>query len=200
MRRWMRCSGAVLCLAGGAGLVHQSLQAPGVFQGQVNVVFLMPTASADNALTARPAVLANFAGIVARSVAGRGGGDITVSDDVTLAGQGVRDGWSVRQPNSGGQWNYSFDQPVVAIQATGPSAASVTVRLDSALTRIREDIARRESEAGTSPEQSVRLALSPSEPIVLYADGDRRRAALAGLVASAAAAVAVLRWPTRVRE
>lgn len=179
-------------------VLHQALQTPGVYEGDVNVVLLMPVgAKTDNALAARPAALADFAGIVARSVAGRGGGEISVSDEVTLAAQGVRHGWSVRQPSSGGQWNYSFDQPVVEVRATGPTEAAVVAQLTEVIARIRADIARRESVAGARADQRVRLTLSPSTPIVLYGGGDRRRATLAGTVACTAAAATVLAWPSR---
>lgn len=177
---------------------------PGVYWGQANVVFLAPpTNQYPNALQSTTAGLISTAGYVERLV-NAGVSKPATASQVTLLGQGVRDGYSIELPDVGGQWSHNFDRAVLNVQVTGPSAADVQARLDELITKIRtttQEIQDRDQVASTN---LVRTDVSPATPRINYATGSRGRA-LAGTFALGLAATVFLtvlidRWLTRHRH
>lgn len=149
---------------------------PGVYVSQFDVVLVAPARN-DNVLDGSSDRLTYLAGITAKSVSGDLGGAATVSDEVSLAGQGKL-GWAVRQPNEGGQWTYWFPRPVLDVQITGHDDRQVHRDIDDVIGRIRADIGAREDAAGVTDENRVRILTAPPTPEVSYNDGDRARAAV----------------------
>ncbi len=82
----------------------------GAYSGRARVTFLAPQPLRGNALAQTTSSLIALAGIVAHTTGGPGGDAQSVSDEVTLVGEGVTDGYSIRQPNAGGQWEYRFEE------------------------------------------------------------------------------------------
>jgi hypothetical protein len=176
VRRWyVTC----LMLLGMVLSAWHVAQLPGVYLAQVNVVLLAPQETTPvNVLGGTAGKLTDLAGITAKSVQGGVNGGKTVSSEVTLAAQGIREGWLVRQPNEGGQWNYSFSKPMIDVQVTGHSEQFVIERLNAVVAMVGVDIRRREVAAGVAEDNYVRTILSPAQPEVFFNDGDRRRALL----------------------
>lgn len=180
LRRWY----VVVAMIGFAGVAAVLiLDAPGVYMSQVNVVLLAPQSDRPaNPLDDTSRALVDLAGITAKSVGASGTAEQPVSAGVSLVSQGITRGWSVRQPNSGGQWNYSFNLPVIDVQASGPSAEVVARERDAVVARIQADVSTRETAAGVRAQDRVRTMLSPAVPGVYYSEGDRRRALFAALL------------------
>ena len=156
---------------------------PGVYWSQVNVVFQQPlTPQTPNSLQFQSESLIDLAGLVGRRAAGPGTGSGPVSDSVTLVGLGVTDGYSVSLPNSGGQWAYNFDKPVLDVQAVGPTAADVSSKLQRAVGQIQTELAAEQQRFGVSPANTVKTRLNPQDPAVHYDKGSRSRTLLATLL------------------
>ncbi|MFF1879649.1 hypothetical protein [Leifsonia sp. NPDC058230] len=147
-----------------------------VYLSQVNVVVLRPASVPLNAYTNTSQSLIDMAGVVARAVEGGDGAAQTVSDGVTLAGEGVRDGYAVQQPNGGGQWQYRFDQPFLDIQAVGSTPAEARRQMALALADVRATLDRVQDAQGVAAANRVRVNLNPLEPQLTVAGGSRVRA------------------------
>ncbi|MFC6705709.1 hypothetical protein [Flexivirga alba] len=122
-----------------------------------------------------------------------------VSGDVTLLDSGVYDGSSVTQPNVGGQWSYSFSEAGMQVQATGPTAESVTAKIDDLVARIRASVSARENAKHVAPSQRVRILVSSGPPPVYFVSGSHTRA-LAGMGLVSALSIAAMAQFLRGRE
>lgn len=196
MRAWgqraVRLGAAVAGLGLVGGLGAHLLGQPGVYAGRVNAVVVPPTVSdvrvADNPLDARISTTVDFAGLVAKEVGQVADSKVTVSKQITLLDLGVTDGWSVRQPSDGGQWNYIFDEPAIEVQATGPTPERVTEQIAHVMGRISDTITAREDAAEVETANRVTVIASPPMPVVTYSEGSRGRAKLALAIAACLAA------------
>ncbi len=195
-RRWYVTLAGVLI----TGLALLGLaQASPVYLSQVTVVLLPPVASGTNGLGTASGSLIDMAGVVARAM---GGGDSqAVSDDVTLAGEGRRDGYLVRQPNDGGQWNYAFSEPQLSVQAVGATPAEAEATMNKALDTIDATLTRLQDAEGVRPANRIRTELVPSTPQLREVGGNSSRALAATVLAGGLGTLLVLGalGPTRRR-
>jgi hypothetical protein len=176
VRRWYV---VVLGLAFTAAVAANIGLLPGVYWARTQVLLLGPPSEGrPNKLDSSSAGLIATAGLIEREMnVGRRRIPAT-SIDVTLLDQGVYDGVQVRLPNRGGQWANNFDQPVLDVQASGPSRAVVQRRLAGMTQEIERILQRRQDDAGVTGANRITVALSPPEVQVHYVRGDRRRAVL----------------------
>jgi hypothetical protein len=174
-RRWYIVALGVVLTSATVAYVSVS---PGVYWARSQVVLLGPPVPArPNKLNSGSGSLIATAGLIEREVNfGRTRMPAT-SNDVALVDLGVYDGEQVRLPNNGGQWASNFDEPVLDVQASGPSAAIVRRRIDSLIAEISTILERRQDDAGVTRANKITLAISPQQVQVNYATGDRRRAA-----------------------
>jgi hypothetical protein len=195
-RRWWIALLGVLLTAAAAAWVQR---APGVYYQQVDVVFLWPESSqaqGNNTFQYGSAPLIRTAGVVARAVSGPTGTS-TVSETATLAGQGIRHGWSVRLPNSGGQWAFDFEQPVLSVEAVGTTPAEVTATSAAAVGRIRAELSTLQASERVPAGLLIRTRLSPPLTQLRYEGGDRRRALLVTVLLGAGLTSAAVRLADR---
>lgn len=166
-----------IALTAGAGVYVQ--RAPGVYYQQVNVVFLwpQPPQNQENSFQYGSSSLIRTAGVVARAVGGRAEAS-TVSETATLAGKGVRHGWSVRLPNSGGQWAFDFEQPVLSVEAVGTTPEEAAATTAGVVGRINGELAALQRSERVQASLMIRTRLSPPTPVLQYAGGNRPRALL----------------------
>ncbi|MBB2890152.1 hypothetical protein [Flexivirga oryzae] len=162
-----------------------ALQTHGAYQGTVRVTFAAPNSAeasdpftrALNPLSSESRYsLIKLAGVTVRSVAGLHTPPQPVDASVTLLDSGVYDGWSVVQPNDGSQWSYSFSVAGMQVQATGPSAESVTAKIDNLVGKIRASVTAREDAHHVESSQRVKILVSSSPPPVYFESGSRMRA------------------------
>jgi hypothetical protein len=138
------------------------------------------------------AALVPFAALVEKRVNDDSASVNLVLSRGTLYGAGVKHGYSVTLPNTGGQWTKSFSRPVLAVQVVDSSAERVNEVLSAVIERIKEE------SAALQQEQDVHGALittvtTPSSPEIIFGGGtqtDRVKGASAWLALSGAAAIA----------
>jgi hypothetical protein len=147
----------------------------------VRVLFLVPQSSANpNALATTSSSVITTAGAVARIV--DPGVEQTASDDVTLAGEGVRHGFAVRLPNNGGQWATNFDRPELEVQAVGSSAAEVNATMNGVLREIRTTLQNLQASRRVAPHNMITVSQSPPTVPLYYQTGSPVRALAATLL------------------
>ena len=166
-----------------AGLVFSALLAwhvmavPPVYSAQVNALLLLPTSSVvPNTLATSSESVVDTAGVLQRMVGGQGSGAKPVSDSVTLSAQGIRHGFSVRLPNSGGQWADLYSDPFLDVQAVGSSEAEVQGEMQRVLVALEQGLRRMQDEEGVAPENRIGMQLNPGQPVIRAASGSRIRA------------------------
>ncbi len=179
-RRWYVAIPGILMTAALALVV---LKVPGVYHEQVDVIFLAPAPGEHvNQLQAGSESLIDVAALVERVVDGSNGGAAPASDQVSLVGEGVRDGYSIRLPNDGGQWATNFSRPVLSVQATGSSPEEVSATINRAVARINDELAARQAAYHVSSGKLITTKLSPPTSDIRFDKGSRSRALAATML------------------
>lgn len=203
VRRWyIALLGLVVTFASCAVL------APGqhVYSARATVVFLwpgtVPVSPTDD--TGIPA-LVNFAAMVRLALPSADGGSSDgASFGGSLVGAGVRKGYEVVLPNSGGQWSQSYSQPMLAIEAVDSTPQDAENELKSIMRQIEQ--ATSDLQARLDIPSAARVTTSAGTANIDIVDGGvnsgtRLRGLLAlgflGFLLSAVAAVVTDRALTR---
>ena len=121
------------------------------------------------------------AGVVASQLNGQNSATRT-SDDIALIGFGVKHGYSITLPNSGGQWANNFDRPALVVQAVGSSPEEVRGSFRAGVDAITSTLSRREDAAKVPDEGKIRLQTVPANPQVIRDSGHSSQALVTGLV------------------
>jgi hypothetical protein len=117
-----------------------------------------------------------------------------VSPKATLSGLGVREGTMITLPNSGGQWNYFFDDPLLRVQAVATSEEGAVKRRDDAVEAIVSTLREIQVADGVPARNRVTTRLVPRLARVTYEGGHPdRAAAVAGLIGLAVTCAAAVR-------
>ncbi len=173
-------------------LVFSVLHAKPVYFEQVRVVLLPPVTPASNGFGSTSASLIDLAGVVAKSVQGSDPQALPVSDSVTLFDQGIRSGFSVVQPNLGGQWAYNFQDPVLNVEAVDSTPELTQQQLQKALDKIQASLMEIQDAQGVDATYRVRSSQNPSIPHVTVQKGSTVRAVGASALAGGLVAAAIL--------
>jgi hypothetical protein len=195
---------AVLCLgivgtlvtcAVGVNMAHTR----GVFWSRVNVVFLLPRSTLNpNVLQASADSLITLAGAVGKMVSDPESSIKVVSDSVTLPGEGIKHGYTVRLPNSGGQWANNYTEPLLDVQAVGTTAAEVQSTMTSVVQSIDARLSEMQQAARVDEFNLVTTRLSPPTPPLYFVRGSRVRAVAATLLLGFGMTVATVVTLSRV--
>jgi hypothetical protein len=174
-RRWY----VVLAALAIAALVVLNLRdRPPVYWTEAEVTLVNPRTFGDaNELTGSPKSLISMAGLVVADVEPRDGVP-AVSDRVDLPGLGVRDGWMVRLPNQGGQWEPDYSRPVVDVQVVAPTPARASSELRRLVEVVRRDLDQRQASDGVAPEARMRASASLDRVRIVEMSGSRTRASV----------------------
>ena len=192
-RRWYA---VLLGLLLTATALHAVSNRDGVYSAEVDVVFLTPkSARFPNSIQQTSSSVVATAGLVERMLNGTMEKPAAASTGVTLAGQGIRQGYSLELPDTGGQWAHNFPRPVLRVQAVGPSAAWVQAEVEHQISRIADTLAEIQSQDRVRRSDWIVTSSSPASVDVAF-HGGRPTLALAmtgllGLWATLLAAVAV---------
>jgi hypothetical protein len=193
-----------LLLVCSAVVLFKVVQRPGVYFSDAQVRFVAPTnASQANTLQISNASLIATAGAVGQMVDDRDTPRPS-SPDATISGMGVRDGWAVTLPNSGGQWADNYADPFLDVQVVGPTPqkvqatmARIVAKIEVALVKIQND--GNAPAAGRITAKVLPLAAIP----VYYQHGSRMRAAAGAfgvLVGIAALGLALIARQSRKKR
>jgi hypothetical protein len=167
------------------------------WNGRVSVVLLAPEGSNGDAIAPTTGSLIATTGIVTRRVNGPREESVTVSSDLTLTSIGVERGWSVRQPNAGGQWDVNYEEARLDVKSSGRTVEEASAQMTEALTAIEDALTVLEVRRGVNERERIRLDLSPDRPVVTVQSGSRLRVmagtGLAGLLMTIAVVLAAER-------
>ncbi|TFD57448.1 hypothetical protein E3T43_08095 [Cryobacterium sp. Hh7] len=163
-RRWY----VVIVVLMLTGLVYFTLARPGSYSSQVQVVFVAP---GDVALAPfndqRRETLVSFAAAI-ESEMNNGRPTDRLAELAPLFGAGVDQGYQVLLPNRGGQWQYSFPDPVLTVRAVGPSPEWVITTVDGLVTRIDALVTDRQQNSGVAVVDFIHTEQVPNDTAVDY--------------------------------
>lgn len=160
-----------LCTAG-AGLA--AISDPGVYFTRTELVFLAPTSSLyPNAIRTQSEDIIDMAGVVAKRVTGPGKVTKFSSPDVTLLGQGIRDGWSLRLPDTGGQWATNFAVQTLVLDVVAPTREEVQGRQAALISRVRRELDLLQRDADVAPVNDITMMPAPASTTIYHVTGQR---------------------------
>lgn len=160
-----------------------------VYWARADVVFLPPE-GAGNALEGEDDALVPFAAAVERAVVGGPQELVLASDGTPLYGEGVRAAATVRLARTGGQWQASFDQPLITVQVVMPTRDGAAGRLEDVLARV--EAAAVDQQDGVGASERVRTERSPAHPQITRVVGSATRSVLGVLGVGALLAALVV--------
>jgi hypothetical protein len=199
LRRWpVLVVGAVATLL----VAYATTLDDGVYWSRTQVVFLAPSSNAyPNALRTTSEDLIITAGVVAKGVSGPGKVTKYASPDATLVGEGVRDGWSIRLPDTGGQWATNFAQQILYVEVVGATATEVGARQRAIIEQIADELDRLQRDAKVAPVNDISVTVAPESTVVHQVKGSRARSlGMAGVLGVGATLAVVILLETRARR
>ncbi len=156
---------------------YEAIRDPGVYFTRTEIIFLAPTSSLyPNALKTQSEDIIDTAGVVAKRITGPGKVTKFSSPDVTLVGMGVRDGWSLRLPDTGGQWGTNFATQTLMLDIVGPSPDAVQQTQAELLARVYAELADLQRNAGVSKVNEISAAPAPQTSVIYHVGGNKYRA------------------------
>ena len=189
---------ALACLVTLFAFIGFQVRAPGVFFTRFDVVLLPPTdAVTPNSLTRSASALSVTAAVITTRFNGGPTTAAPASHEITLVGEGVRDGHAVRLRNYGGQWAPDFSRPVIDVQVVGPSAESVQERARAISEELAHLLAEEQARFQVAQRFRVTTTLAADEPAVAYHGGAVSRAAAAVLVLGVSLTGTALVWTSQ---
>ncbi|GGE91739.1 hypothetical protein [Mycetocola zhadangensis] len=156
---------------------------PRVYSAQTDVLFVLPGNVGIRGLNDGFAeTLINFTGLVGEKV-NEGRTSLKLSSpSAPLFGTGVREGASISLVDAGGQWQRSFNRPVISVQVVDSSPENV----ESVMKGIVQDISRTaenvQAESGTDASKYITIETAP-ESIEITSFGATRMSTAKGLIA-----------------
>lgn len=196
LRRWpIVLIGAIVTVAAAAGVLSDK----GVYFTRTELVFLAPTSAANpNALRTQSDDVIVMAGLVARTLNGPGQITKFASPDVTLIGMGVRDGWMVRLPDTGGQWATNFATQRLVLDIVGPTRDAVVARQGELTQAVDDTLLALQRERGVAPINDITAIVAPETTIVYQVGGSRPRAlGMTAVLGIGVTLAAVMLWERR---
>jgi hypothetical protein len=124
------------------------------------------------------------------------------SPEVTLVGMGVRDGWSLRLPDTGGQWATNFATQRLLLDIVAPSREEVEEHQGELIDRVADELRALQDDMGVPVEAQITVIAAPESTVIYHVAGSRARAlGMTALLGGGAtiAAVIVLERRRRAR-
>lgn len=149
----------------------------GVAFTRTELIFLTPTSPLyPNALRTQSDDIIITAGAVARRVSGPGEVTKYASPDVSLVGLGIRDGWSIRLPDTGGQWATNFATQRLILDIVAPTRDAVAARQTQLIARVAAELDALQREHGVDEAAMITVIPAPVSTMVYQIGGSRPRA------------------------
>jgi hypothetical protein len=178
-----RCYILALCLVMTAAVAVKIHHRAGVFWSQTDVVFVAPaTPRQPNTIEANASGLVSIAGYIAAEMNKGLPSPLTASAGATLVGQGVRDGYEVQLPNSGGQWAVNFDRPVLDIEVVAPTPDETRRRMVALVASINQILRVTQDSDGVAKKSQITTLSAPDSAQVFAMDGNPTRAAAVAML------------------
>lgn len=160
-----------------AGCGYVAISDDGVYYTRTELAFLAPTSPASpNSVRTQSDSIIVTAGAAARAVAGAEELPKFASHDVTLVGTGVRDGWSLRLPDTGGQWATNFATQRLILEIVGPTREAVAARQQALTEEVASTVRALQTGQGADPADLITAIPTPESTVILHVSGSRARA------------------------
>lgn len=174
LRFWPVALIGAICTAA-AGFI--AISDDGVYFTRTEIIFLAPASSLyPNALRTQSEDIIITAGVVAKLVTGPGQITRFASPDVTLVGEGVRDGWALRLPDTGGQWAANFATQRLLLDIVGPSREAVAEQQDALIRQIQAELAGMQDDADVPAVAQITAIPAPQSTVIFHVGGSKPRA------------------------
>ena len=174
LRYWPIVLVGAVCTAA-CGLL--AISDKGVYFTRTNIAFQAPSSVLNpNAFRTQSEDVIDTAGLIAKRVSGPGKVTKFASTDVTLVGLGVRDGWALRLPDTGGQWATNFATQSLILDVVGPSPEAVHRQQDEIIQRVQNELIQMQRDAGVRPVNYITAVPAPASTVIYYVNGSRSRA------------------------
>ncbi|MCW2540864.1 MAG: hypothetical protein JWN95_2589 [Frankiales bacterium] len=184
-RRKLNGVTAVVLLAGLVAtfaMSYRMAKTPGVFWTRVQVRFVSPQLDKSNGLQYVPASMIVVAGAVGKMIDPDPQPRLATAE-ATLVGEGVRNGYSVQLPNTGGQWANQFIDPYLDVQVVAPTQDEVNARTSRLVSEINQDLLTLQNGSTVPHRFLITTSLSPPAPLpIYYQKGSAKRAGLITLI------------------
>jgi hypothetical protein len=170
-------------LVGIAGLAVTALvgvrlaERPGVYYASQRVGILAPK-STDNPNTFQLSLrgINMTAGMVAQLVSEDRRVARPVEPEMPLSNVGITSGWSVEQPDRGGQWSHQYSDPYVTIQVVDPDPDRVEALMAHLESEVKTTIVEIQDDAGVAPVNRFTTTTNPPTINLFYQAGSPSRA------------------------
>ena len=138
------------------------LRSDGVYTAKTDVHFTAPGDSSFGSSNDRlRGSVVGFVAVVERVANDGRPADRLASTTATQAGAGVTRGTTVQLPNTGGQWQNSFGEPVLEIEVVGPDEGAVTTQLARTIRRVERIAEARQD--GVPSGEMITTSSAPAE-------------------------------------
>ncbi|MET8522177.1 hypothetical protein [Nocardioides sp. NPDC004968] len=185
VRRWpIVVVGAILTLAA----ANYASQDRSVYWTRTDLVFLAPkNAQYPNALRATSEDLVITAGVVGKLVVGTREIPKFTATDAGLIGMGVREGWTVRLPDTGGQWAPNYTDQWLIIEVVGSDPETVRAQKEQLVEEMTAALDRVQDEYQVARAFRMSTKEAPGSTVVYPVGGSSKRAfAVTGLLGATA--------------
>jgi len=197
--RWPIVLAGVVC----TGLLsYAAIADRHVYVTQSEVVFLAPSSRLNpNTLNTPSEDLIITAGVVAKKVIGSANQTKYAAPEANLVGIGIREGWSVRLPDTGGQWAPHFNRQVLMLEVVGADRAAVETRRQELIDRIAFELDALQRQADVDPANDVTVIVTPESAVTYEIGGSKARAiAMVGLLGAGATLSLIVFLEYRARK
>jgi hypothetical protein len=173
VRRWpILLAGAVLT----AVIAYVAVSDDGVYYTRTELVLLAPSSTDyPNTLKTKSGSLVVTAGLLAKRMMGPGEPAKYASPDVTLIGEGIREGWSLRLPDTGGQWASNFGEQVLFLEIVAPDRETVEQQQETLIRRAQTELDTMQREFGVEPINDITVRPAPQTAAISHVAGSRPR-------------------------
>lgn len=191
IRRWPIMLVGAICTA---ALGYLAVSDDGVAYARTEVVFLAPSSETNpNSLKTTSEDLIITAGVVSKAISGPGKVTKFADPSVTLVGLGVRDGWAVRLPDTGGQWASNFSSQSLIVEVVARDREAALAKQRELVDRIRLEMDALQRDAGVDPVNDITVSVVPETGVIRDVGGSTIRAlAVVGVLGVSATIACVL--------
>ncbi|WP_426516467.1 hypothetical protein ACPPVQ_17865 [Diaminobutyricibacter sp. McL0618] len=156
--------------------VFAGLSDKGVYYTRTQIVFLAPSSTYyPNTLATQSEDIVDTAGVVAKRITGPVAVTKYASADVTLVGIGIRDGWSLAVPDTGGQWGTNFQSQILNLEIVAPDRATVLRRQTTLINRVQQQLSELQREQHVAPINYITLTTAPRSTVIYHVGGSKPR-------------------------
>lgn len=173
LRYWPVVVVGALCTSAAS---FAALSDEGVYITRTEIVFLAPVSTRyPNALRTQSDDLIVTAGVIGKRSSGPARVTKFADPSVTPVGLGMREGWTLRLPDTGGQWATNFATQRLVLDVVGPSESAVQAQVSTVIQRVQHELHEMQRDANVDPINYIVALPAPEMPHSVQVKGNRTR-------------------------